>query len=81
MLKSEQVTERFFESLNMMDNAEQQKLILMRLGFVSGEPMMLQEVAEELGITRERVRQIENKFMRRFRRPKRLAKPIRDFYI
>ena len=81
LLKSEQMMERFFEILNMMDNAEQQKLILMRLGFVSGEPMLLQEVAEKLGITRERVRQIENKFMRRFHRPKRLTKPIRDFYI
>lgn len=80
LLQSEQVTERFFESLNMMDNAEQQKLILMRFGVVSGTPMLIHEVAEELRITREYVRRIEYKFIRRFRRSKRLTKPIRDFY-
>lgn len=81
LLQSEQVTERFFECLYRMENAEQQKLILMRFGVVSGKPMLIHEVAEELGVTREYVRRIEDKFIRRFRRPKRLTKPIRDFYI
>lgn len=42
----------------------EQKLILMRLGIVSGTPMTLQEVADEFGITRERVRQIERRILR-----------------
>ena len=80
LLNAEQLTERFFECLYMLDNAEHQKLILMRFGVVSGTPMPIPEVAEKLGITRECVRQIENKFMRRLRPPKRLTKRISDFY-
>ncbi|MBR3897696.1 MAG: hypothetical protein IKJ43_00255 [Bacilli bacterium] len=36
------------------------KIILLRYGFVDGECWTLQKIGDELGITRERVRQIEN---------------------
>lgn len=80
LLPSNLSLERFLKCLLMLKDVESQMLVLMRLGFVSGTPMTLQEVGEMLGITRERVRQIESKFIRLVRPPKRRAKRIRDFY-
>lgn len=80
LLPSNLTLERFLKCLLMLKDVESQMLVLMRLGFVSGTPMTLQEVGEMLGITRERVRQIESKFIRLVRLPKRRAKRIRDFY-
>lgn len=42
-----------------------QKLLLMRMGIVTGKPITMEEVAEILGITKARVKQIENKFLRK----------------
>lgn len=72
--------ELFLESLLKLTNTKAQMLILMRLGFVSGTPMTIQETAEELNITRERVRQIESSFLRRLRPRIRCKKRIPDFY-
>ena len=66
LLQSNLSMDRFLEGLLSMNSTRSQKMILMRLGFVTGKPMTLQEVAEVLGITRERIRQIESTFMRRF---------------
>ena len=60
-------------------NVRTQKIILMRLGIVTGTPMTLDEVASEFGITRERVRQIENLVFRKHR-PLTRSKKISDFY-
>lgn len=67
LLQSNLSMDRFLEGLLSLNNVRSQKIILMRFGFVTGSPMTLEEVAEELGITRERVRQIGSLFMRRFR--------------
>ncbi|MEK7076958.1 MAG: sigma factor-like helix-turn-helix DNA-binding protein [Patescibacteria group bacterium] len=40
-------------------NPKQQKVILRRFGLKSGECATLQEIGDELGVTRERIRQIE----------------------
>ena len=55
------------------------EILRRRVGLMDGHPHTLEEVAEEFGITRERVRQIENRYLRKHIRPVR-RKMIRDFY-
>ena len=45
----------------------EQKVIISRFGLEGGRPMTLEEVGREYGITRERVRQVEAKAMRKLR--------------
>ena len=45
----------------------EQKVIILRFGLEGGRPMTLEEVGREYGITRERVRQVEAKAMRKLR--------------
>lgn len=71
--------ERFLKGLLNLNNVRSQKIILMRLGIVTGSTMTLQEVAEDLGIARERVRQIESMFLRRFRSHAR-RKKLNQYY-
>ena len=66
LLQSNLSMDRFLEGLLSLNSTRSQKIILMRFGFVNGKLMTLQEVADVLGITRERIRQIESMFMRRF---------------
>lgn len=46
---------------------KEQQVIILRYGLDSGTPMTLQEIGEELGITRERVRQLEERALRKLR--------------
>ena len=80
LMQSNLSMDRFLEGLLSLNNVRSQKIILMRLGIVTGSTMSLQEVAEAFDITRERVRQIESMFMGRFRSHARRRKPISDFY-
>jgi RNA polymerase primary sigma factor len=48
-------------------NPREQRIIFLRFGFETGEPLTLEEVGAKLGITRERVRQIEEKALRRLK--------------
>ena len=79
LLQSNLSMDRFLEGLLNLNNVKSQKIILMRFGFVTGSVMTLQEVAEALGITRERVRQIESMFMGRFRSHAR-HKKLNEYY-
>jgi len=49
------------------------QIIRWRYGLDSGDPCTLQQVGDRLGLTRERVRQLESKALNRLRDPKRLA--------
>lgn len=48
-------------------------VIRMRYGFVSGSPKTLEEIGSSYGVTRERIRQIEAKALRKLRHPNRSA--------
>ena len=54
-------------------------VLRMRFGMYDGRTHTLEEVGQIIGVTRERIRQIENKAIRKLRHPSR-AKKIRDFY-
>lgn len=50
----------------------EEKVIRMRYGFDDNKPKTLEEVGLEFGVTRERIRQIESKAIRRLRHPARI---------
>ena len=54
-------------------------VLRMRFGMFDGRTHTLEEVGQIFGVTRERIRQIENKAIRKLRHPSR-AKKIKDFY-
>jgi RNA polymerase primary sigma factor len=54
------------------------QVLEMRYGLVDGTPHTLEEVGEHFGVTRERIRQIETKAIRRLRHPTR-SKRLRDY--
>lgn len=57
----------------------EQKVIRLRYGLDDNHPRTLEEVGREFNVTRERIRQIEAKALRKLRHPNR-AKRIQDFY-
>lgn len=54
------------------------KVLSLRFGLEDGHPRTLEEVGSEFGVTRERIRQIEAKALRKLRHPSR-SKKLRDF--
>ncbi len=54
-------------------------VLRLRFGMYDGKTHTLEEVGQIFGVTRGRIRQIENKAIRKLRHPSR-AKKIRDFY-
>ena len=63
----------------MHDLSEREKqVIVLRFGLADGRPRTLEEVGQEFGVTRERIRQIESKTLLKLRHPSRAAK-LRDY--
>lgn len=56
----------------------ERQVIVLRFGLNDGHPRTLEEVGKEFNVTRERIRQIEAKALRKLKNPVR-AKRIRDF--
>ena len=56
----------------------ERQVIILRFGLEDGHPRTLEEVGKEFNVTRERIRQIEAKALRKLRNPVR-SKRIRDF--
>lgn len=54
------------------------KVLSLRFGLEDGHPRTLEEVGKEFNVTRERIRQIEAKALRKLRHPSR-SKKLRDF--
>ena len=54
------------------------KVLRLRFGLEDGRPRTLEEVGKEFDVTRERIRQIEAKALRKLRHPSR-SKKLKDF--
>lgn len=69
--------EQMAEVLNRLSDRER-KVIRLRFGIEDGRPRTLEEVGREFNVTRERIRQIEVKALRRMRSPN-MTRYLRDF--
>ena len=69
--------EQLEEVLSTLTPREEQ-VLRMRFGLVDGKPHTLEEVGKQFDVTRERIRQIESKALRKLRHPSR-SKKLRDF--
>ncbi|MBR6559472.1 MAG: RNA polymerase sigma factor RpoD [Clostridia bacterium] len=69
--------EQLAEVLHTLTEREEQVLKL-RFGLEDGRPRTLEEVGQEFNITRERIRQIEAKALRKLRHPSR-SKRLKDY--
>ena len=56
----------------------EEKVLSLRFGLEDGHPRTLEEVGREFNVTRERIRQIEAKALRKIRHPSR-SKKLKDF--
>jgi RNA polymerase primary sigma factor len=56
----------------------ERKVLVMRFGLEDGKPKTLEEVGKEFRVTRERIRQIEAKAIRKLKHPTR-ARKLKDF--
>jgi RNA polymerase primary sigma factor len=54
------------------------RILRLRFGLEDGKNYTLEEVGEKFGLTRERIRQIEGKALRRLRHPRR-ARQLKDY--
>ena len=69
--------EQLEQVLSTLTDREKQ-VLQMRFGLLDGKPHTLEEVGNEFDVTRERIRQIESKALRKLRHPSR-SKKLRDF--
>ncbi|NLB24066.1 MAG: sigma-70 family RNA polymerase sigma factor, partial [Clostridiales bacterium] len=69
--------EQILEVLDTLTDREQ-KVLKLRFGLEDGRARTLEEVGKTFDVTRERIRQIEAKALRKLRRPSRLNK-LQDF--
>ena len=56
----------------------EEKVLRMRFGLLDGRQRTLEEVGREFGVTRERIRQIEAKALKKLRHPSK-SKKLKDF--
>ena len=69
--------EQLMEVLDTRTEREQ-KVLRLRFGLDDGRPRTLEEVGKEFNVTRERIRQIEAKALRKLRHPSR-SKKLKDY--
>ncbi len=69
--------EQLLEVLETLTEREQ-KVLKLRFGLEDGHPRTLEEVGREFNVTRERIRQIEAKALRKLRHPSR-SKKLKDY--
>lgn len=75
--ESRMLREQLLQVLNTLTPREQE-VLRMRYGIDDARPKTLEEVGKEFNVTRERIRQIEAKALRKLRHPNR-TKKLRDY--
>ena len=76
--KQKTLKERRKETLSKILDQREKQIIALRFGFATGDSMTLEQVGKNLNLTRERVRQIESKALKKMRGNPRLQF-MRDF--
>ena len=76
--EAQELRQTIREILNKLSERERTVLID-RYGLDGGEEKTLEQVGQKFGVTRERVRQIEAKALRKLQHPTR-AKKLKDYF-
>jgi RNA polymerase primary sigma factor len=76
---TQMLSEQLKSTLNELNDRER-AVLEMRFGLTDGQPHTLEEVGQAFDVTRERIRQIESKALRKLRHPGRSRK-LRDFLM
>jgi len=74
---SKMLTEKISDVLETLPPREA-RIVRLRFGLENGRNYTLEEVGQKFGLTRERIRQIESKALRRLRHPRR-ARQLREY--
>lgn len=77
MVETSMLKEQLISVLDTLTPREE-KVLRLRYGIDDGRPRTLEEVGKEFNVTRERIRQIEAKALRKLRHPSR-SKRLKDF--
>ena len=71
--------EKIGEALEHQLNERERKVLEYRYGLIDGNEMTLDEVAKVFGLTKERIRQIESKALRKLRHPA-TSRELKDYF-
>ena len=67
MLRDKNLRDQLSDLLEVLDDRER-KIIFQRFGLNGGKPKTLEEVGKKFGVTRERIRQLQNIALAKLRR-------------